>query len=315
MTSNGDILHNEGKSPNPIPESIEALTAFADDLAGFVDRCASRALFTKPPLRDDTATAQARLEEGRYLLRPCGGNFRPIETMETASELLDLIRVHLPDREDDVARLGSVFLEGRLDITDFLTQVYCNQGNAIRAMIQAHELNEDITTFFAVYFARPWRARAAKLLTEGVDISKWNCGYCPVCGHWPSLAHLSSEDGRRTLWCLHCTSMWMFPRVRCAFCLNKDHENLDILQPEGDDTHRVQACRACRRYIKEFRSEIQPDCARYDAVYLGTLALDIAAEQEGYISESNLTVRYDDPDGNELLLYRQHTRPDHCKKE
>jgi len=43
----------------------------------------------------------------------------------------------------------------------------------------------------------------------------------------------------------------------------------------------------------------------FDKYYLGTLPLDIIAEKEGYIQESMLTVRYDNADGNELLMYRQ----------
>jgi hypothetical protein len=43
----------------------------------------------------------------------------------------------------------------------------------------------------------------------------------------------------------------------------------------------------------------------FDKFYLGTLPLDIIATNEGYIQESILTVRYDNSDGNELLMYRQ----------
>ena len=305
MSDAEDMARAPAPTNATIADSIAALADFAAALADYQRRSEQRALFSTPPLRDSEDAARVRFEQDRYLLRPCGGGFRPIETMETAADLLSVLHSHLTNHEHEVAAIEAAITEGALDITALLTLTYCNQGNELRALLHGQGLDEAVATFFALYLARLWRARAARLLTEGLDLSMWSCGYCPVCGHWASLGHLSSEGGKRTLWCLHCTTTWTFPRVRCPFCLNSDHATLDILQPEGDLAHRVQACLVCRRYIKEFRSDSVPDTQGFDAVYLGTPMLDSAAEGEGYLRESNLTVRYENPDGNELLMYRQ----------
>jgi hypothetical protein len=300
-------------SANPvITESITAVSSFAAALDDYLGRALKRALFSTLPLCDTAETAMQRLKEDRYLLRPCGGAFRPAETMETAADLLAILHEQLTDHGEEVARLETAISGGDLDLIHFLTLTYCNQGNELLGLMRRHGLDQSVATMFALYLTRPWRAQAAAMLREGLDLSIWKCGYCPVCGHWPSLGHISTESGQRTLWCLHCTTTWTFPRVRCAFCLNSDHEQLDILQPEGDDVHRVQACKTCRRYVKEFRSVSLPEQKVFEAVYLGTPMLDGAAQEEKYLRESNLTVRYDDPDGNELLMYRQRPLPVSC---
>jgi hypothetical protein len=72
---------------------------------------------------------------------------------------------------------------------------------------------------------------------------------------------------------------------------------------------RLHGCRRCRRYLKEVRSDVPVDPFPFLQTALGTVRLDFTAQEEGFIRESPLTVRYDDPDGNELLLYRQAASP------
>jgi len=66
-----------------------------------------------------------------------------------------------------------------------------------------------------------------------------------------------------------------------------------------------EVCKKCKRYLKEVRSNIEVANFPFDKFYLGTLPLDIIAAKEEYIQESVLTVRYNNSDGNELLMYRQ----------
>jgi len=68
-------------------------------------------------------------------------------------------------------------------------------------------------------------------------------------------------------------------------------------------------CGGCRRYLKEVRSDVPVDQFAFLQTAHGTVRLDFAAQEEGFIRESPLTVRHDDPDGNELLLYRQAAGP------
>lgn len=285
--------------------NIEMLNPLASDLTGFFDSCKTLPLFKKLPLRHDLENRKQRLSEGRYLLSPCGIELYPNDANKIAIEILELLNKHFGDIKDELAAIADVMFQEKILVNDFLLQIIKNEGNYIRKIIRDNNLAEDMFTFFAIYFARPFREFAANYLLEGIDKPNWFNGYCPVCGHWPALAHVNSESGLRTLWCLCCNSKWNFKRTQCAFCLNEDHNSLKIINPENEESYRIQVCKKCKRYLKEVRSGIDVKDFPFDKYYLGTLPLDMIAAKEGYIQESILTVRYENPDGNELLMYRQ----------
>lgn len=290
---------------NKIENDIVKLTSFVFDLTSFFESCKTLPLFKKYPLREDIKERKQRLSEGRYLLRPCGIELRHTESNEIAFELLELLKKHLTDKEDEVNAIVDAFTQEKIIANDFLPHIIKNEGNYIRKIIRDNNLAEDIFTFFAIYFARPFREFAASYLLEGIGKLDWYNGYCPVCGHWPGLAHINSESGQRTLWCLCCSTKWNFKRTQCAFCLNEDHNSLKLINLENEESYRIQVCKKCKRYLKEVRSGIDVKDFSFDNYYLVTLPLDMIAAMEGYIQESILTIRYENPDGNELLMYRQ----------
>jgi formate dehydrogenase maturation protein FdhE len=288
-----------------ISANIEKLESFAADLNSFFERGRKLTLFKKLPLRDERDEETKRLSEGRYLLRPCGVKLSENECNQLSIELLELLKEHLVDRLEDISAIADVFIKEKISSQNILFKIFKNEGNEIRKEILKHNLPEDLFTFFAIYLARPFREKAALYLMKGIDKLNWFNGYCPVCGHWPGLGHIETEEGHRTLWCLCCNTKWNFKRIQCAYCLNEKHEFLEILNPENEESYRIQGCKKCKRYLKEVRSNLKVENFPFDKVYLGTLPLDLIAKQEGYIQESMLTVRYEDPDGNELLMYRQ----------
>ena len=292
---------------NSIAENIRMLETFTSAFAEFFQRCDKKSLFKRFPPKETAEAATRMLADGRYLLRFSEFQFQADDCRAIALDLFDLLKKHLSDKEEAINRIQDVFMTEKIEMIDFLASIFSNQGNDVINIVRKFGLAEDLTTFFAIYLARPFRARAAHLLTDDVDLQNWSYGYCPVCGHWPVLSHIDGKEGHRTLWCLHCGTYWSFKRIQCAYCLNDNHETLEIISPVSQESYRVQVCNKCRRYLKEVRSSETVDKFPFDTVYLGTLTLDLLAKKEGYIQESNLTVRYDNPDGNELMLYRQET--------
>lgn len=290
---------------NSIAADVDELKLFGADLTAFSERFAGESLFLKPPPRELDDVTSRRLSEGRYLLRPCGCEFRQNSAGEIALDLLDRLDHHLTDRREALAVLRNALTSDSVDIGALLGSVFRNRGNEIMLFARHFQLEEDLVAFFAVCFARPARMQAAKRLLENVDLSAWRCGYCPVCGHWPSLGHIASESGQLTLWCMHCDTRWPFKRVQCLFCLTEEQEQLAVLAPEPAGSFRIHACKRCRRYLKEVRTDVPAESFPFLQTALGTVRLDFAAQEKKFIRESPLTVRYDDPDGNELLLYRQ----------
>jgi FdhE protein len=292
-------------SVSEMDRNIERLIPFASDLENFFESCKTLPLFKKLPLKEEIEERKQRLSDGHYLFRPCGVELNTNESNRIAVELLDLLKKNLSDRVEDLNNIINAMVQEKIKASDLLLQIIKNEGNQIKKVIRDNNLAEDIFTFFAIYFARPFRQIASEYLLEGLDKLNWFSGYCPVCGHWPALAHINSESGQRTLWCLCCNTKWNFKRTQCAYCLNEDHQSLQILNPESEESFRVQVCKKCKRYLKEVRSNIELKNFPFDKFYLGTLPLDIIAAQKGYIQESVLTIRYENPDGNERLMYRQ----------
>lgn len=150
-------------------------------------------------------------------------------------------------------------------------------------------LPEDLAVFLFTLLGRPFRAWHARQVMEASDaLEAWQAGSCPTCGHWPSLSLVAEqEEGRRHLWCLHCGTSWRHPRLRCPFCGCADQAKLRHLQPEGQSNYRLQGCSNCQRYLKEIRTSTWHGFP-WDAVYLGTAELDLAAADLGLLRESPL---------------------------
>lgn len=288
-----------------IDNDISKLEPFASKLLSFFERSKKKALFKKLPLKEDVSTVKERLYNGSYLFRPCGVEINVSECNHLALDLIELLKKNLKENEAAFSVIAELFISEKLQAKDVLLHTLKNEGNELRKIIRAHNIPEDIFTFLAVYLARPHRETAADYLLEGIEKYDWNFGFCPICGHWPVLGHIAADIGARTLWCLCCNTNWKFKRTQCVFCLNEDHKLLEILNPENEEAYRIQACKKCKRYLKEVRSSIELKNFSFDKMYLGTLLLDVIGEKQGYIQESVLTVRYDNTKENELLMYRQ----------
>jgi FdhE protein len=134
------------------------------------------------------------------------------------------------------------------------------------------------------YATRPALRRAAELLQDIVNDSRWPHGNCPVCGAPPLLAELRGADRPRSLRCGRCASSWEWPRLGCPACGERDHRQLTSLHADGEeDFRRADCCRRCRRYVKALATlePFSPD-ALLEAD-LASSALDWIAIERGYV--------------------------------
>ncbi len=105
-------------------------------------------------------------------------------------------------------------------------------------------------------------------------------GRCAFCGTHARIAF--DEESQRVLHCPLCDFSWRFPRIRCTYCGNTDHEKLGFFEAEGIDGARIYFCRACSCFIKviDAKNKISPDAETIDAI---TLELDELAKEEGFV--------------------------------
>jgi hypothetical protein len=125
------------------------------------------------------------------------------------------------------------------------------------------------------------RAVLRKLRNSSAEPEKTETfsGTCTFCG---THAHIAfDEESQRVLHCPLCGFSWRFPRLRCVYCGNADHEKLGYFEAEGVEGVKVYFCRECSHFIKAFdaKDKISPDAETMDAL---TLELDELAKEEGF---------------------------------
>ena len=146
-----------------------------------------------------------------------------------------------------------------------------------------HEEQIDLIDLFIEESLRPELEVVAEKYGALVEKSEWTEGYCPICGKEPKIGEIrESEDGRRYLFCHQCGHKWHFRRIKCPFCGNEEQHSLAYFAVEGEESHRVDVCNKCRRYIKIVELPKSSEGVNLDVEDIATLHLDMLAYEEGY---------------------------------
>lgn len=128
---------------------------------------------------------------------------------------------------------------------------------------------------------KPYLQWAAEQVLPHIDQERWKRGYCPVCGGAPDFACLEENAGARHLVCSRCSSQWLYHRLECPFCGTDDHTKLFYYTSE-DEAYRLYVCQACRRYLKVVDLRRVGRQVLLPVERITTVAMDVAARQEGY---------------------------------
>ncbi|MHB8138483.1 MAG: formate dehydrogenase accessory protein FdhE [Smithellaceae bacterium] len=146
-----------------------------------------------------------------------------------------------------------------------------------------HDEQLDLIDLFIEESLRPELEVIAEKYGASVEKSGWMEGYCPICGKEPKIGEIrESEDGRRYLFCHQCGHKWHFRRIKCPFCGNEEQHSLAYFAVEGEESHRVDVCNKCRRYIKIVELPKSSEDVNLDVEDIATLHLDMLAYEEGY---------------------------------
>jgi FdhE protein len=146
-----------------------------------------------------------------------------------------------------------------------------------------HDEQLDLIDLFIEESLRPELEVIAEKYGAAVEHSGWTEGYCPICGKEPKIGEIrESEDGRRYLFCHQCGHKWHFRRIKCPFCGNEEQHSLAYFAVEGEESHRVDVCNKCRRYIKIVELSKSSEEVNLDVEDIATLHLDMLAYEEGY---------------------------------
>ena len=116
----------------------------------------------------------------------------------------------------------------------------------------------------------------------------WAGRACPLCGDSPQCSAIVEESGGwlqgspRYLVCARCGGWWAYPRAVCASCGEDDSRLIVPYVDEAMPWVRVDACDACRDYIKTFDFREKGALGAIPAVDdVATLTLDVWAHENG----------------------------------
>ena len=267
---------------------------FAQDLVKAIERVSTSGTATNRKTEHCPKELTEKLEAGEPIFVFDIKELDNRATQEVFERLLSCFNEHFPENAESLANLDSACQSGSLSAERLLRITLDNSWSDLRSINHTHAINIDLLQLFTIYLARPFRQQRAEQLTAGLDLSLWQQGYCPVCGHSPVLGSILGKEGQRWLWCCCCNTRWRFGRIGCAFCENQSQQELGYLTAEEYPGYRIYVCDRCRRYLKEIinGSEEEEINFDYDQEYLTSAPLDQAALAQGYISEPIWINRY-----------------------
>lgn len=271
-----DLLAHAERLAQERAPAREVLNRFRDLLLILAD-----ARPPAPPLELDPDVISLKRREGFPLFDRMG---LPLDRSEAAHLLVLLLEQAAQwDREDQEA-MREASLKAKQDASWALGVVEAflkEDDKAFSAKAAEVHLDPEVLLFLAKTALLPSLDLLRQEVQPHLEPDSWEHGYCPLCGSEPSMAYLAGS-GRRFLHCGLCGSEWLFPRIRCPFCDNTDHETLGLFQVEGEEGFRVDLCRKCRRYLKCVDTRKRQKVGPLLLEDLATLHLDVLAKEQGF---------------------------------
>jgi formate dehydrogenase maturation protein FdhE len=137
---------------------------------------------------------------------------------------------------------------------------------------------------------QPFLADYSRALLKSVDQDNWRRRYCPICGGNPDMAFLEKEYGARWLICSRCDFHWLFQRLVCHCCGNREQKSLSFFTDDTEQ-YRLYVCEQCQSYLKAIDLRKTESEALLPLERFNTLDLDSQAKAYGYHPCQRPTVR------------------------
>jgi FdhE protein len=179
------------------------------------------------------------------------------------------------------ATLGAAIHQD-LNVLALFTAALCQDSVRLDGMAAACGADTEAFQAVAALLPLPFLHACHRRFASSIP-ENWTDGYCPLCAAWPAFVEVRGIERRRHFRCGRCGAGWHARALCCPFCSMDDHTQLVTLVPESGDSRAViDACRRCLGYVKAF-SRLQ-GCPPAEVMIddLGSVALDVAALEQGY---------------------------------
>ena len=239
---------------------------------------AAEMAFPVPPCHLDAESGAARTQRGQPLLDYSETKL-DFELLRETFDRVKAVFAEFPDLFDLEARTARE-LDPEVLLTGETLAAWFVRGEVPISDV-TEKLNPHLVENIIRASVKPFLLAYARVLLPGVQMEHWWHGHCPVCGGAPDYAFLDRERGSRWLVCSRCDSEWLYPRLECPYCNNKDQHLLNYY-PGESGPYRLYVCEKCHQYLKatdlrQVKAAFHPPLER-----LLTLDLDRQGTELGY---------------------------------
>ena len=225
--------------------------------------------------------ALAKLLSGQYIIEKKALQIDPELYRETALALGKIFS-RVSGRPFPVEELLSLPRLKPEAASKFAADILANKVDYVKKFAKSSDFNEETIFFFLLSLIVPFFQGQAEYYKEIIKDAGWKKGSCPFCGSPPRHARLEGKDSQRFLYCPLCRSQWRFPRMKCPFCDNAQHDKLRNFFAGEDKGHRVDVCDVCKHYIKTTIEKAAGKETLPQVEEAVCLPLDFMAAKEGY---------------------------------
>jgi len=185
-------------------------------------------------------------------------------------------------------RAAESLASGEVDPARLMALVYQRDQDGVRQLASEHAINVDMLWLLGDLVVAPiahLQQRSALRESEPDSpvreaLERWDHGYCPACGSWPSLAEFFF--GERLLRCAFCACTWR-PRVdQCVYCRTDDQRFATIVPDRHQPGRRLELCKACGGFLKTLDAEVITPFPLVAIEDLASADLDQAALHHGF---------------------------------
>ena len=225
--------------------------------------------------------ALAKLLSGQYIIEKKALQIDPELYRETALALGKIFS-RVSGRPFPIEELLSLPRLKPEAASKFAADILANKVDYVKEFAKSSDFNEETIFFFLLSLIVPFFQGQAEYYKEIIKDAGWKKGSCPLCGSPPRHARLEGKDSQRFLYCPLCRSQWRFPRMKCPFCDNAQHDKLRYFFAGEDKSHRVDVCDVCKHYIKTTIEKAAGKETLPQVEEAVCLPLDFLAAKEGY---------------------------------
>lgn len=275
--------HPPQTEPRPASSALPAA-----DLARVVSR--RRALLAdcppeRPPLRPPLLPrerARQKLADGVPLLHAEDVDPNAAFCRERFACLLGAAR-RRPLTAHAATAIDRALSGGRLDFERALGEALAGHPDHVAQLARWASLPADLLGDLLSLAVEPTlRALAAAYHPLLAEPGRWQRPYCPLCGAWPGLVERHLAAGQRHARCLRCGTDWLVSGSACVYCGNDEQPTRRHLPTRADSRLTAEVCDRCRGYLKALDTAQPQPPEQLVRLDLDSVALDIAAVQQGY---------------------------------